>query len=46
MPVELLEPYQVLASNMPGHGVPGQPGGDEAAEPEETEEEEPEGEPT
>jgi hypothetical protein len=26
--------------------VPGQPGGDEAAEPEETEEEEPEGEPT
>jgi hypothetical protein len=46
MPFELLERDQILATIMPGHGVPAQPGGDEAVEPDESDEEESEAEPT
>ena len=44
MLLELLERDQVLATVMPGHGQPGEPGGDEA--PPDSEEEEPEGDPS
>ncbi|HWT05966.1 MAG TPA: hypothetical protein VN224_09445 [Xanthomonadales bacterium] len=46
MPVELLERDEVLAGIMPGHGIPGEPGGDEAAPESDDEEEEPEGDPS
>jgi hypothetical protein len=45
MPLELLERDQVLASVMPGHGNPAEPGGGEAA-PENGDDEEPEGDPS
>ncbi len=43
MPIELLEPYHVLASNMPGGPLEG---GGSAEAPDEAEEEDDESEPT
>ncbi|MDQ6941259.1 MAG: hypothetical protein M3169_01950 [Candidatus Eremiobacteraeota bacterium] len=45
MPLELLERNHVLASVMPGHGEP-PPGGDEAESDAESDDEEPEGDPS
>jgi len=44
MPLELLERDHILATVMPGHG--GDPGGDEAEPDDDTEGEEPEGDPS
>jgi hypothetical protein len=46
MPPELLERFQVLSGVMPGHGLPGEPGGDEAPPDDESGDEEPEGDPS
>jgi hypothetical protein len=47
MPLELLERDQILATIMPGHGgQPGDPGGSEAPNDDDSEDEEPEGDPS